>query len=38
MKQTEYGEQEDGSAYGKLLEESKQSNLEGPDCTCRRSR
>ena len=38
MKQTEYGEREDGSAYGKLLEEGKQTNLEGPDGTCRRSR
>ena len=26
MKQTEYGEREDGSACGKLLEGSKQSN------------
>ena len=26
MKQTEYGEREDGSACGKLLEESKQTN------------
>ena len=26
MKQTEYGEREDGSACGKLFEESKQSN------------
>ena len=26
IKQTEYGEREDGSACGKLLEESKQSN------------
>ena len=38
MKQTEYGEREDGSACGKLFEEGKQTNLEGLDGMCRRSR
>ena len=38
MKQTEYGEREDGSAYGKLLKEGKQTNLEGQDGKCRRPR
>ena len=38
MKQTEQGEREDGSACGKHFEEDKQTNLEGLDGICRRSR